>query len=120
MFYHTKCGNKIYIDASSAIKFLVDFGIGKTVLRMSSGDISIIENVSSIETVFYCPTCREKVEESDIYILCQQCGEKISLSTAYKSSTSGGLYCKKHIEILFPNDGVVLLSKISKKLSVRN
>jgi hypothetical protein len=102
MFYHKKCKELVHVIASN-ILVLLNVGVSYTKLTANSINILRIEN-SKKELEYWCPYCSEIVKEKDLVSFCCECRKLFDIDDVYINRSSGGVYCIRCIENLFPGE----------------
>lgn len=119
MIYHKKCGNNVYLDIGGHVIIVVTYGILKTSLKVSRGDIIITEDKFPSE--FICTDCGEKqIKPEDLFTICMNCGNQLEIKDTLRPSQSNGLYCKECIKkFIDSGESFSQLSKIIKEVVLK-
>lgn len=91
MLLHRACGQKVVLDLSNCLKFVSSFGIGQAGLRVSM--VSMVKMSTTGRAKFACQTCNAEVPNTEIDVMCQQCGKIVPANEAFIPNESGGVYC---------------------------
>lgn len=86
--FHAKCKSSVYVELPARI--LATFGIGKKNLQMGLAYIELPGQTNLYQTKFFCNTCDESVEISDLRGLCSYCGKTFTTDNLYRLTDSGG------------------------------
>jgi len=92
-FVHAADNGNLILDLSGIISFSSSFSLGRSSLRIGTGDISITEDKNIIPSSFICQTCHKTVEVSQIRGRCGNCGKVHPLDTLFKLDGSSGIFC---------------------------
>ncbi len=92
MLIHVTCQTGVMVELSSVLKIVAPFGVARGGLRASVGDI--IQVGESGDAKYFCSCCNREVPQSELRIVCEQCGAEVSITNGFRSNRSGGMYCE--------------------------
>lgn len=86
---HKKCGSGVYQLLNDHLLILCTFGIGNKSTKLSLGNIETRRN-GLCNAKYYCISCKETVEISELLGTCSYCGKPFPVEDLFRQINDSG------------------------------
>jgi hypothetical protein len=98
MFYHKDCASPVQLLLPNLVVLGLPVFGGKCLEVSHVTLVPLQQNSVELRTKFYCSTCSEEVDVSEVTAECSRCFEIVELEQMSIFKGHSGIYCKQHAD----------------------